>query len=225
MSHNHEPFDQQVGDFLDSKLSKSERDAFVQHLNSCSECQGLVQTARDLQARAERWQAEPVPQWERLRYLFPQQKSSGLIWRWALIAACLFLGFASLLQVRVSWESNHFQIAFGPEPTVNPEQVATLIDQALTDYKQQQASALDDQLERTSLEMKLQNEKLLTRVMEQSRKDQREDMALLVSQLQKQRENDVEIMRVNFKTLMQENSRNREGLIALANIVEPKSKY
>ncbi|MBS2036369.1 FecR domain-containing protein [bacterium] len=91
--HWHAPDDLTLQQYLDSSLGSEDRQAFSEHLKSCTACQAELQAARRLEQLSQSWQGVDPPAQLLVRVqqqLRPQ--SSGQGWLWAAAAAAL-IGF------------------------------------------------------------------------------------------------------------------------------------
>ncbi|TQV89773.1 anti-sigma factor family protein [Aliikangiella coralliicola] len=171
-------------DYIDEKLSPAVRKQVEQALDNCETCQSCYQQAIALHQAAHQWKQEPVPEWHRTEYAVrPRQRQPGWL-NWAAMATSTLAILMVIFQVQFSVNDSGFNIAFGNQSN---QQVNTLIEEKLNEYKKQQALLIEARFVAQSDKQATANQLLVANLLEKTREERRDDLNFLVTGIQSQR--------------------------------------
>ncbi|MET1255809.1 zf-HC2 domain-containing protein [Aliikangiella maris] len=184
---DHQIVTEHLTDYIDGKLSPEIRQAFERAIEQCESCRKVYQHSLSIHHAATQWQNEPVPDWHRTRYITGNKKTTGQWLNWTALAASAAAILMVVFQVRFTTNEQGFQIAFGGS---NQQQINQIVEQKLTEFKQQQALLLDARLVDQSTKQDMANKLLMSKILEKTRDERRDDLNFLVTGIQTQRYED-----------------------------------
>jgi len=175
-------------------LSPLEEKQIVNELSTNDALQEEYQLLMKLAQSAETWADEPVPDWNRTRYISKNRPTVPWI-SWVSLAASVVAIVMVVFQVNVQSTDQGLYIAFGnaqPEKTKSSVSNEELIDKKFDAWKLQQARYIDDRFGEFEYQATNKNRALVNSAVRYVRQERQEESRKLLNYLQYQRANDMQ---------------------------------
>jgi predicted DNA-binding ribbon-helix-helix protein len=206
---DHQFVSEHLIDYCEGKLSTAKRGLFEEALSQCEDCRETYRQAMTLPQLAQQWHEQKVPEWHRTEYAVRPKPSSASWLNWTALTASAFAILMVVFQVNIQTTAEGIQIAFGSQ---TDEQVETLIEQRLTEFKQQQSLLLEARFVAQTDKLTTANKLLMADLMEKTRDERREDLNFIITGIQTQRYEDQQKVEQRLSYLAENQIENNQYL-------------
>lgn len=185
MSCDHQTLADHVCDYIEGKVPPVIRARCDEAVQQCAHCRDVHAQALEFYQLADKWTDQPVPDWNRARFVVPPARQAHGSWpAWSALAASLAAIVLVLLRVEVS-TTNGLLISFGGSQT--EARVQELVAAELQRHAMGQELLLDERLDEFAADQLSANQLLLARWQEATRAERRQELGLLMTSWQSQR--------------------------------------
>ncbi|HTQ99401.1 MAG TPA: hypothetical protein VMH83_05405 [Candidatus Acidoferrum sp.] len=168
--------------------------------------------ALEYQRMADTWQDETVPAWNRARHLVQPQRAATPPWlQWSALVASVMALALSLSHAEIDTR-NGLVIRFGGHDEAQLKQLAAA---AMAEAGATQTAVLDARLQQFAYDMEQSNKLALTTWQDTERRERRQDLGVMVSDLQNQRFQDQQTLNTRFNQLVNDQFENTQHFNSL----------
>jgi hypothetical protein len=206
-----------VSELLDGTLPEVLRLRCETAQRECAECRAVVEQAQQWASLAHHWQDEAVPRWHRNRHLVREQPRPTPAWlSWGALAVSLIAAFLVATRAELS-TTNGLVISFGG--SLGEQRVQQLVANELAASAVTQAALLDARLLEFSEQQLVANRLLYAEWQQENRLERRQDLGLLLSGWQNQRQQDQQTYAARFSELSNDQIESNQTLSNLVQAV------
>jgi hypothetical protein len=221
MSCDHQVLADNVCDYIEGKATPVIRARCEEAVQHCAHCRDVHAQALEFYTLAGKWQEQPVPDWNRARFVVPPTRQVQGAWPvWGALAASMAAIVLVLLRVEIS-TTDGLLISFGGSQT--EARVQELVAAELARHDTEQELLLDARLDDFAADQINANQLILARYQEATRAERRQELGLLMTSWQSQRFEDQQEFNNQLTSLANDQIESNQYLnVLLQNSAQPR---